>query len=143
MGSQIAASFGDGWDAMVARIEAWRMDHLEDGNDLYAIVIELMINSFSDIHDDLIAIDGADVLNKIRVAYAAGRNVVSGDDLRLLQTALNQNNLQLVNELLAQFIAALGQNMDAIAGAFGPGFDAVLNHKLAYYAGHLVDGVDI
>merc|ERR1711937_982810 len=139
----VSAAFGANFAAVENLIEAWRMDHLEDGNDLYAIVIEMMINSYADIHDDLKAIAGADVLTKLHRAYAAGRNVVSGDDLRSLKTALENNNLPRVNELMAQFIAAMGQNMHAVSQAFGAGFDAVLNHISAYRAGHLVGGVDI
>merc|ERR1711937_526894 len=146
MGSAMAdvgAAFGAGFAEVVNLIEAWRMNHLEDGDDLFAIVIEMMINSYADIHDDLKAIAGADVLTKLHRAYAACRNVVSGDDLRSLKTALENSNLPRVNELMAQFIAAMGQNMDAVSQAFGAGFDAVLNHISAYRAGHLVGGVDI
>merc|ERR1712184_141091 len=146
MGSAMAdvgAAFGAGFADVVQIIEAWRMDHLEDGEDLFAVVIEMMINSYSDIHYKLYEIAGANVLTRLHTAYTAGRNVVSGSDLRALKAALDSNDLVTVQAYMSQFMAALGANMDAISQAFGAGFDEVACYIAAYRSGHIVGGVDI
>jgi len=141
--ADVGAAFGNGFSEVVTLIEAWRMDHLEDGDDLYAIVIEMMIESYSAIHDNLKQIAGNDVLDRIRSAYAAGRSVVSGDDLRALKAALEAQEMATVQTLMNQFFGAFAENMDAVAQRFGAGFEEVICFIQAYRAGHVIGGVDL
>merc|ERR1719486_200504 len=142
--AEVAQGFGAGYQEMVSLIEAYRFGHLEDGDDLYAIALEMMIQSYpQELVDQLRQVIGDDVMERLRSAYALGRSVVSGDDLREMKAALDSGNYARVNELMTQFKTAFGSNMDAVAASFGAGFNQMVSLIEAFRLGHLENGVDL
>jgi putative Mn2+ efflux pump MntP len=141
--AEVAQGFGAGYSQMVSLIEAYRLGHLEDGQDLYAIALEMMIQSYpQELVTVLKQTIGDDVLDRLRSAYALGRSVVSGDDLRELKASLDNGNMVRVNELMTQFKTAFGSRMDAVAASFGAGFTEMVHLIEAFRSGHLINGVD-
>merc|ERR1711885_113423 len=86
---QVAAAFGAGFDEVLSLISAYRAGHLDaNGNDLYAYVVNMIIDSYpNELVDLLKDASSDDVLDRLRVAYNAGRSVVDGQELRDLKAA--------------------------------------------------------
>merc|ERR1711879_578290 len=123
----VSQAFGAGFDAVLNHISAYRAGHLVGGVDIFAQVIDQLINSYpTDLVDQLKAAVGDDVMSRLRTAYFAGRSVVDSSEIQQLAAAVvPSKDLQAQHTIITALKAEFAANMDAVKAAFGPGFDTM------------------